>query len=368
MEPRITMARLPGFMQPFLTWMTGMPLPDEEPLIFWTPNKLIILTLLKISIGIAIGVVGLSKPLWLAIPIILVSWMMVTGGMRMFYVVIEHSCTHNNCGSTPLINRIIGETISILLWTTTYDGFQKGHQVHHNSTRKAEDPDAQFLVTTGFVPDLSAQDFWRLFFAKLVSPLFHFRYLVERMKSNLYSGKVRGLLSLIFTLLLLTFVSMSDIWWEWIILWLVPSTVLFQMSSLVNYISEHRWPESESDYQLTRSQLSYGRFCGERVPSEQPWSFSCLKQWVVWWLRLILVHVPYRTAVLVGDLPQHDLHHRRAGSDWSNAAYVRRDDIHRKSNGEYWEYTNEWGTMADHLSASISQWNPSKNARTADTN
>src|SRR4051794_12755689 len=37
-DPRQTMQGLPRFLQPYLTFVTGAPLPGEKPLVHWTPT------------------------------------------------------------------------------------------------------------------------------------------------------------------------------------------------------------------------------------------------------------------------------------------------------------------------------------------
>ena len=84
--------------------------------------------------------------------------------------------------------------------------------------------------------------------------------------------------------------------------------------------------------------------------------------WCVWWARVIFVYLPYRIFVLVGDSTQHDLHHRHPLSDWANAKYVRYADAMNGDTEKYGQYSDEWGTIIDHLNACISEWDPTKAA------
>lgn len=356
-QPRETMDVLPGFLQPFLTWLTGVPLPDQKPRWLWTPGGRALGAAIVILIGLALGVLGLSAT-WGLVPLLVVSWLLTTSGMRMLYVVIEHACTHNAFAASPRANRIVGETISTLLWATPYDRFRNDHKVHHHSTRAACDPDVQFLLGTGFRPGMSRDEFRRYLGTTLVSPSYHLSYFRERLRSNFAAPAGRTAMSWAYALALFAGLSATELWLPWLLLWAFPAVVLFQVSSLVNYHSEHRWPQSADSGRLARARLSYGRFCGDPVPRVA--GATLLERagaWSMWWLRVLFVHLPYRLFVLVGDLPQHDLHHRRPGSDWANAAYARRDDIAAGCPGWSEGYTDVWGTALDHLDASIRDWN-----------
>jgi len=353
-EPRYTMEKLPFFFQPFLTWLTGMPASNQKPLFWWSPNSVIFFTFLKIVSGVAIGWYAMQLPYYGFIPLLLISWIMVTGRMRMFYVVIEHSCTHNNCGKGHTKNKFIGDAISTLLWTATFSDFKQAHKIHHHATREEADPDAQFLIDCGFYAGMSSEDFWKQFIKTSFSPVYHGKYILTRIKSNFSGSGLRTMMTVCYLVATVMLLISTNLLEAWFLLWVFPATILFQISSLINYISEHRWPNTSVDKKNRDTRLSYGRFCGDPIPDIEEYSVRFLYLWLVWWLRVLLIHLPNRTAVLVGDLSQHDLHHKRPSSDWTNASYIRRDDINNSSKESDWKYTNEWGSMVDHLTASIS--------------
>lgn len=350
-QPRETMGILPRFLQPFLTWMTGVPLPDQRPVFRWSPSGRALCAAAVILAGQALGVFALSRS-WSAVPLLAVSWLLTTSGMRMLYVVIEHSCTHNAFASSPRANRIVGEVISTLLWATPYDRFRDDHKIHHHSTRQLRDPDVQFLLGTGFRREMLRNEFWRYLGRTLISPRYHLGYLWQRIRVNFAAPPYRAAMSWTYAAALIAGLSATDLWLPWLLVWVFPVVVLFQFSSLINYHSEHRWPESATPGRRARARLSFGRFCGEPVPVVAGATLPA-RAWLLWWLRVFVIHVPYRLFVLVGDLPQHDLHHRRPGSDWANAAYARRDDIVAGCPGWPEGYTEVWGTARDHLDASI---------------
>jgi hypothetical protein len=353
--PRETMRRLPRVLQPFLTWLTGVPLAEQEPLYRWTPWSRGAATITVLAVGLGLGAAAFVAPLWCAVPLVLVSWLLTTGAMRMLYVVIEHVCTHGLFSRSVLGNRIIGDVISTVLWATPFNIFRRDHRLHHSATRMWTDPDVQFIYASGYRRGMTQREFWRYLITTLISPKFHAVYFWQRLKLNFAGSDYRRGMSVVYAIYLAAGLLWSGLWVEWAVLWLVPVSVLFQVSSLINYLSEHRWPEVDAGESLGRAEkarLSFGRFCGDPLPTHGVFA------WVVWWLRLLLVHLPYRIFVLVGDLPQHDLHHRQPGSDWANAAFVRRNNAQRalsRADGRrgLGNYTEVWGTVIDHLRASL---------------
>jgi len=355
------MRALPGWLQPFLSWMTGKPLAEEKPLIRWTPFRRGLWTVLVLAGGIglslaATGPVMATAPV-VAVAMLAVGWILTTGSMRMLYVVIEHSCTHNAFARTPWLNRAFGEVISTILWATPYQMFRDGHRVHHTATRTLSDPDVHFLFATGYDRSMSKRDFWRYLALTLVSPRYHLVYLYNRLRDNFVVAPYRAVMAGAYLVILAAALAFSGAWLPWLIAWGIPVTLLFQVSSLVNYHSEHRWPQGEESGRLAKARLSYGRFCGDPVPARGSRStLAYAADWARWWSRVVFVHLPYRVFVLVGDLPQHDLHHRRPGADWSNAAHIRRDDIAAGCPGWPEAYTEVWGTAIDHLAESVRDW------------
>jgi hypothetical protein len=94
---------------------------------------------------------------------------------------------------------------------------------------------------------------------------------------------------------------------------------------------------------LVLARLTVGRFVGEPIPSSGlslgPWLWA----WGRWLARLLLLHVPSRLCVLMGDLCQHDWHHRHPRGDWSNAGYARQRDRAAGCPGWPEAYREVWG-------------------------
>lgn len=352
-SPRETMAILPGYLQPFLTWLTGMPLADQKPLFLWTPGLHFWWALILTCVGVVIGIVAVGNG-WVALALLPVSLLLTTSGMRYLYAVIEHFCIHNTFSNSRLLNRIVGEVISTALWAAPFDLFRRDHLTHHHTTRTNADPDVHFLIGTGFRPGMSRTEFRRYIAKTIISPSFHLKYFSERLRSNFTGPWYRTAMSCVYAAALFGTLGATDSWMAWILLWVVPVVVPFQIASLINYHSEHPWIENPGTGRQATARVCVGRFCGDPVPmtGAAP-MIERAGAWCVWWLRVFFVHLPYRLFVLVGDQSQHDLHHRRPASDWSNAAYARRDDIAAGCVGWPRGYIDVWGTVLDHLDACI---------------
>ena len=85
--------------------------------------------------------------------------------------------------------------------------------------------------------------------------------------------------------------------------------------------------EKSNSNKLALARLTVGRFIGEPIPQNNLPLRQWLWGWGRWLTRLMLLHVPSRMCVLVGDLSQHDWHHRHPRGDWSNASYERQCDL-----------------------------------------
>jgi hypothetical protein len=102
-----------------------------------------------------------------------------------------------------------------------------------------------------------------------------------------------------------------------------------------------RQPSQHRKYLLGR--LTFGRFVGEPCPSRDLPLERWLLAWGRWCARLLWLHIPTRLCVLVGDLCQHDWHHRHPTGDWSNACYARQRDLQSGCPGWPEPYTAIWG-------------------------
>ena len=348
-QPRETMRGLPRFLQPFLTWVTGVPLAGERPVIPWSPAKVAALGVLQIAAGIAIGAFALA-PLraWTA-PLLVLSWLTTAGGMRRLDVLMIHQSLHGMVAKSPRVNRIVGEVLTTLLWRAPYDENRKEHLLHHAFPCSMKDIDTRYLISTGMRPGMARPEFHRYLVKLLLSPRHHWGFFSGRVKSNFSASapRYRLAMSVAYLAASLVFVGVTGLWLDWLLLWVLPVSFFFQNATVLYTLSEHRWWIFDHAEKLTmqqRDQLTFGRHCGEPAPLGAP---NRVAAWAAWWARILFVHAPYRMFVLVGDTVQHDLHHVRPKCDWANSPYERHADIADGST----RYTEVWGTIADHLYA-----------------
>lgn len=354
MQPRETMRSLPGFMQPFLTWLTGVPLEGERPLIRWTPLKAALFGLMQIAAGIALGVFALSLGDWRVAPLLLMSWLVTSGGMRRLDVVIIHQSLHRMVTRTHRGDRIVGELITTLLWRVPYDDNRKEHLIHHALPCSMKDVDTRYLLATGMRPRMTRGEFHRYLLSNLLSPKHHLGFFFGRLRSNFTIRKqpaYRLAMSLVFAAMTTAFIVSTGYWLEWLLLWVIPISFFFQNATFLYTLTEHRWwlfDHAEKLSKVQRDQLTFGRVVGDPAPdTSSKGLFGSFFAWSHWWTRALLLHAPYRMFVLVGDTVQHDLHHVRPGCDWAGSAYERSSDI----SGGSKRYSEVWGSLMDHLYA-----------------
>jgi fatty acid desaturase len=351
--PRETMRVLPRWLQPFLTWLTGMPLSDQVPLFRSTPIiRAAGATAVTLS-GVTLGVFALqSRWTYVLVP---VSWLLTCSGMRDLYANIEHFCIHKRFVSSHLVNRIVGEIISLVVFAAPYDLFRRDHLTHHFTTRTDRDPDVHFLTGTGFHCGMSRKEFRRYILRTSLSPTYHLKYLYSRLVANFTAPFYRTVMTIVCASGLAIALMATEAHVLWLVLWAFPAVVPFQIASLINFHSEHRWVPNPGRGKAATARVCVGRFSGDAVPQFPPSATTLQRtgQWVRWWTRVVFVHLPYRLFILVGDQSQHDLHHRRPSADWANAAYTRRDDIAAGCPGWELGYQDLWGTLVDHLDECI---------------
>ena len=172
--------------------------------------------------------------------------------------------------------------------------------------------------------------YWNLLLSTIFSPRFHWTFICARFRQNYITAPMyRRLIAVIFWASVLIIVLVNQWWKELIVAWVFPLTVPFQISALLQFISEHDWRGNGDS-----NSKSHGRFCGEAPPFGKS-----IGAWFGWISRM-LYHFCVRVAVLPGDLPQHDWHHKspKTQKDWSMSTYARQKEVESGA-----EYTEFWG-------------------------
>ena len=347
------MRGLPRIVQPYLTWVTGVPLEGQRQLVRWTPARAGLLGIVQIAGGITVGAYALAPFTGWSVPLLALSWLFTAGGMRRLDVVVVHQTLHRMFVRGARGNRVIGEIITTLFWRTPYDDNRREHLLHHQYPCSMKDSDTRYLLSTGMRPGMSKPEYRRFLFRALFSPRHHGMFFFNRIKSNFFGveRKYRLAMALVYLAATVTALALTGFWVQWLVLWVVPMSVVFQGATFLYTQTEHRWWIFSNEEKLTKQQrdlLTFGRFCGEPAPGAAAGrGLTRLRAWARWWVRLMFVHSTYRMFVLVGDTVQHDLHHVRPNCDWANSPYVRSADVTAGSD----RYSEVWGSLMDHLRA-----------------
>jgi hypothetical protein len=125
-----------------------------------------------------------------------------------------------------------------------------------------------------------------------------------------------------------------------------PIILMSQLSALLDKLGEHAWlspPNPSHGRRHYTVAASWARFCGCPVPSCSLNVTEKAVAWTAWLACMTLYHLPARLLVVVGDLPNHDFHHRfPANPNWMVAAYARQWDIDKSCSGAP-PYSEIWG-------------------------
>ncbi|WP_254564991.1 hypothetical protein [Oscillatoria sp. HE19RPO] len=190
---------------------------------------------------------------------------------------------------------------------------------------------------------MNTKFYWRKLRTTAISPYFHGLFLRNRFLSNFVTSPLyRRAMAIIWVSVVVVVVTLTHTWFAFLVAWVFPLTILYQISALLQFTSEHRWLVVPGIGKPAIARKSLGRFMGETPPdapfSEQP------REWLLWLLRMLGYHLPARIAVISGELPEHDWHHRHPNhKDWANGVYHRQRDIEAGCPNWPEEYTEVWG-------------------------
>ena len=353
-RPRETMRGQPRVLQPFLTWVTGVPLAGSAPRVRWRPGLAAAAGVAQTAIGIAVGALGLKAGGVLAVLLVLLAWPVIAGGMRRLDVVVVHQTLHRMFVASDAGNRVMSEILTTLLWRPPYDGNKEEHLLHHAYPCSLRDGDTNYLSGTGARPGMTRGEFRRYLVKAVFSPRHHWSFFSARVRANFFSRPpaYRLAMALVYLAATVTFLALSGMWLPWLLLWFVPATFFFQNQTFLYTLSEHRWWLFDNAERLTkaqRDQLTFARFCGEPVPARSGGRAGGARRALAvaaWWARMVLVYAPYRLCVLVGDTVQHDLHHVRPKCDWANSSWERNDELTGDRAERFYEV---WGGLLTHV-------------------
>ena len=332
--------RFPTWTQPFWTLLTGKPLPGEQPL-----SRLPAPLAMGLELAIAVLACVLHLRLLCATETSLrlagyaltpVFALYLTGALRKMQVVYGHHAIHGTLfKQRSKANAYAARALTIFALSQNEVEYEQDHLDHHRRTifTTLHDADAALLYACGVRPGKSLDELNRALLFTLVSPRYHLWFLKARLISNLRRPTLERAIAFVWMTLIFVALPMQyGLVTACLALWL-PLTVLYQMSALLQFATEHVWLTGEAPGANAQAyaQRCHGRFSGERVPGADGTPVS-MRTWLAWWTRTLCLHVPTRMAVLVGDLPAHDWHHLVAAvghstSQWPQAIYERQRAI-----------------------------------------
>jgi hypothetical protein len=222
----------------------------------------------------------------------------------------------------------------------------------HHSAKKlltAEDEFAQFVFDMcGLEAGMPKAKLWRRIVVNVASPLFHGRFLWRRVRASLCShDRLHNLFGIAVWLASFAGAAGAGVLLPFLVLWVLPVTVLLQIATIFRILCEHRFPDApliEARNKLFVCLATTGVFPGVAPPAYQEPPLLRSLGWLSWWAEMLTVQLFVRLFVLVGDAPCHDYHHRRPASKrWTNYAHARQKDRNDGCSGFPVNYCDSWG-------------------------
>jgi hypothetical protein len=356
---RESMRGFPSIFQPFVTWVTGKPLTATE-LRFVIPRPLDVLFTIASSVAILAALIRLAGQQSIsAWALIVMLWLVLVGLLRKMQVTHLHHAIHNRLFARASLNRLYARILPSLIFVQNGTEYRKEHLEHHNADifTTRQDADAAFLAKLGFLPGRERGELWTNLWLTVASPAFHILFARARLTSVFLRNKpAETLVALFVAAMHITLLVISG-WRTYLIAIVMPMFVLYHVSALLQFLTEHAWNvvgEPVNDWSEYSSRC-WGRFCGEKFPARaldiSVRNHLVYAIWVCRWAtRMALVHLPVRVACLVSDIPAHDWHHLAhvAGQnsrDWPRSLYLRQIAI---ANGDKAGFARRelWGIRA----------------------
>ncbi|WP_224058360.1 fatty acid desaturase [Streptomyces kanamyceticus] len=350
---RDSMRVRPAFLALPLTLLTGKPHTGQRPLRI-PPTVHLVNALCSMVCGLALSGTALALGGG-ALALLLPGWAMTLHGMRNLRMMIFHQCAHRNMWARRRPDRAVGRIICALLLIQHFEEYstehvRDHHAVHHMTLR---DPTVQaFLLSLELRPGMSRRRMWRVLLGKLVSPLFHLRFLRSRLRSYAATASAaERVAAVLFLALVAGLANWLHAWTFVLVAWVLPLTFFYQVSNTLRLCVKHTFPApggAESGDRRGKAYfagLTNAIFLGERAPARELTGPAALLAWTRWWTRMLLVHFPARYLVLTGDTVCHDFHHRHPMSRrWGDYVFARAAD-ERSGHPGWPPYREVWGLV-----------------------
>ncbi|HEV7833488.1 MAG TPA: stearoyl-CoA 9-desaturase [Caballeronia sp.] len=332
------MSTLPSFVQPLITQITGKPLHSREKRFDISFLDSIFLPPCAAFLSICVIFYILSKEILSLMPMIPVFWIAIVWMLRKIQVTHLHHAIHQKLFVKSWKNKWYGKIMPSLVIIQNSQDYKHDHFAHHAKAVFATrlDGDAAFLARLGFLPGRSKAELWLNLWITMLSPVFHGLFAWLRLRSAFTGNKALTTLVAVGNLILIFEFGLL----AWCVAVFLPCFVLYQISALLQFLTEHAWNVSDGPVKTWTEYENrcWARFCGERYPVLVSQTRSAHIAGVLrWTIKMAFLHLPTRAACLVGDLPVHDWHHLapRAGQnpgDWKNGIFNRQAAIEQGDN------------------------------------
>jgi hypothetical protein len=303
--------------QSAFTFVKGVANENEEPLHnpgTWS-NVIFSVTTVSASVSSAHWILGHHNPLMT--PLLIAPALIGQAGIyTLYHVGIHHGAGHDNVSRNRTANQVLADVTSIVILSISREAYKSIHGLHHVPEILAtkNDPDYKWLYRWGFFPGQSLDYYWRRMWLILFSPAYHGVFFSNRLKMVFIdppSG--RKALAIAWWGLVFGLATYFNAWPTLIFGYLIPVVMGYQVSSLLQGLSEHRWLYSGDPEDKT-----FPRY----LPIEPPKSGN-LFSWLTF-ILIFLTYLWYRTAVIPTDLPTHHQHHLKPRNrNFMMAAYSK---------------------------------------------
>ncbi|WP_228769904.1 fatty acid desaturase [Actinokineospora alba] len=283
---------------------------------------------------------------------LLVGWAMALHGLRNLRMMVFHQSAHRNMWRRRRPDRTLGRILAAVLVVQNFDAYAAEHVTDHHAAHHMtlRDPTVQaILLGLGLRPGMSRRAMWGTLLGKLVSPVFHARFLTARVRSYWIgvSRAERITLTAAYAAVI-TLAALTGTLPVLLVAWVVPLTVLFQISNTLRLCVKHTFPApgTTTTGREYFAGLTNAIFLSSPPPAADEPGPRRLAGWIRWWATTLTVHFPSRYLVLTGDTVCHDFHHRYPMTkEWPDYVFARQRDLERGHPG--WPpYTAAWGLRA----------------------